>query len=100
MLTIPLNAVPSQRLSIVLASQPCQLSLYTLIDGVIYMDVVLNGTPIANCVPCFNNNKIVRAAYTGFIGDFIITDTQGSDDPTYDGLGARYQLIYLEAADL
>ena len=100
MLTIPLNAVPSQRLNVVLANQPCQISLYTLIDGVIYMDVVLNGTPIANCVPCYNNNKIVRAAYTGFIGDFIITDTQGYSDPTYDVLGTRYQLVYLEAGDL
>jgi len=100
MLTIPINAVPSQRLNVVLANQPCQISLYTLIDDVIYMDVAINGTPIANCVPCYNNNKIVRAAYTGFIGDFIITDTQGADDPTYYGLGARYLLIYLETGDL
>ena len=97
---IPLNAVPSQRFSITLAGQPLQISVYTLADDALRMDVLLNGTPVARGAPCLNNNKIVRAAYTGFIGDFIFTDTQGSNDPTYDGLGARYQLIYLEAADL
>lgn len=100
MLGIPLNAVSSQKLSITLAGQPCQLSVYTLLDGAIYMDVLLNGSPIVQCARCLNNNKIVRAAYTGFIGDFIFTDTQGSSDPTYDGLGARYQLVYLESSDL
>lgn len=100
MLTVPLNAVPSQKLNVTLAGQPCQISLHTLLDGAIYMDVSLNGTVIAQGVRCLNNNKIIRAAYMGFVGDFIVTDTQGSDDPTYDGLGVRYQLIYLEAADL
>jgi len=97
---IPLNAVPAQQVSITLAGQPCQISVYTMPDGMLRMDVLLNGTVIALGVPCLNNNKIVRAAYTGFVGDFIFTDTQGSSDPTYDGLGARYQLAYLEASDL
>ena len=100
MLEVPLNAVPSQKLSVTLANQPCQLSVYTLADGALYMDVLLNGIAIAQGVPCLNNNKIVRAAYMGFVGDFMFTDSQGSNDPTYDGLGSRYRLIYLEALDL
>lgn len=100
MLGIPLSAVPSQTLNVTLAGQPCQLSVYTSAIGALYMDVLLNGTTIALGVPCQNNNRIVRAAYTGFVGDFTFTDTQGSNDPTYDGLGTRYQLVYLEAKDL
>ena len=100
MLEVPVNAVPSQKLSVTFANQPCQLSIYTLIDGAIYMDVLLNGTAIVQGVRCLNNNKIVRAAYMGFIGDFMFSDAQGFNDPTYDGLGTRYRLIYLEAADL
>lgn len=96
---IPLNAAPFQTLSVTLGTQPCQLNIYTLSTG-LYMDVLLNGSPVAQGVLCLNNNKIVRAAYTGFVGDLIITDTQGTNDQTYDGLGARYQLVYLEAADL
>lgn len=99
MLGIPLNAVPAQNLSVTLGGQACQLSLRTLRTGLV-MDVLINGTPIARSVPCLNNNRIVRAAYTGFVGDLVFTDTQGDSDPTYDGLGARYQLIYLEASDL
>lgn len=97
---IPLNAVPSQQLSVTLAGQPCQLSIYTLADGALYMDVALNGVAVASCVPCLNNNRIVRAAYTGFVGDFTFHDAQGSSDPVYSGLGARYLLYYLEAKDL
>ncbi len=99
MQTIPLNAVPSQTLNITLANQAVKLNIYTLATG-LYMDVLLAGTVICSGVICLNYNKIIRAAYTGFIGDFMFYDTQGTDDPTYDGLGSRYQLIYLEASDL
>jgi len=64
------------------------------------MDVLLNNVTICAGVQCYNNNKIVREAYSGLIGDFMFTDTQGSDDPVYTGLGDRFKLIYLEAADL
>lgn len=99
MLNVPVTATPSQQLSITLASQPLQISIYTLRTG-LYMDVLLNGAVIVQGIRCQYNNKIVREAYSGFIGDFTFTDTQGTNDPTYDGLGARYQLIYLEASDL
>jgi hypothetical protein len=99
MKSIPVIAVPSQTLNITLNNQPLKLSIYTLATG-LFMDVLLNNTKIAAGVPCLNNNKIVREAYSGLIGDFMFTDTQGTNDPTYDGLGDRYQLIYLEAADL
>ena len=99
MQTIPLNTVPSQTLNITLAGQAVKINVYTLATG-LYMDVLLAGTLICSGVICLNYNKIIRAPYTGFIGDFMFYDTQGLNDPTYDGLGSRYQLIYLEASDL
>lgn len=66
----------------------------------LFMDVFLNNSPICTCVPCFNLNRIVRYPSSGFIGDLAFNDTQGVSDPTYDGLGSRYELIYLEASDL
>ena len=99
MIGIPLNAVPSQTLSITLAGQPVKLEIYTLATG-LFMDVLLNSVTICSGVPCYNANKIIREAYSGFIGDFVFYDQQGDSDPTYDGLGARYQLVYLEASDL
>jgi len=43
---------------------------------------------------------LVNDVYLGFSGDLEFVDTQGTDDPTFDGLGTRYQLVYLEPSDL
>jgi len=79
---------------------------YTYYDGQsnfipssIFMDVAVDDVSICSCIPCMNLNKIVHGV-GDFIGDFVFQDTQGADDPTYDGLGDRYRLQYLEAADL
>ena len=97
---IPLKAVPNQTLTVMLAAQLTQLSLYTMPDGNLYMDVAVNNVAIITGVLCENNNRIVRGVYLGFIGDFAFIDTQGSNDPVYNGLGARYQLAYLSASDV
>ena len=99
MLNVPIKSAPSQNLQTVLAGQQIALSIYTLSTG-LYMDVQKNNVPVATGVICHDRNKIVRAAYTGFIGDFIFVDTQGKDDPVYSGLGSRFLLTYLEASDL
>lgn len=99
MLNIPITAVPSQQFNVTLAGQPCQISIYTLRSG-LYMDLSLNGTVLVQGIRCEYNNRIVRESYSGFVGDLAFTDTQGTNDPTYDGLGSRYLLIYLEAKDL
>ena len=99
MLAIPLNAVPSQNLNVTLDGQLCQLSVYQKNSG-LYINVSINNVLIIGGVLCLDRNRIVRDAYLGFVGDLGFIDTQGTNDPTYDGLGDRYQLIYLEAADL
>lgn len=99
MMTIPLAAVPSQTLNVVLAQQNCTLTIYQKITG-LFIDVSINDVLIIGGVICENANRIVRSAYLGFIGDLAFYDTQGSGDPTFDELGARYQLVYLETADL
>jgi len=99
MLSIPLTPVPSQTLNSVLSGQNCTLNIYTLSTG-LFMDVLINGISIVSGVLCVNRSRIVRNAYLGFIGDLVFTDTQGTNDPDYTGLGTRYALIYLEASDL
>ena len=37
--------------------------------------------------------------YTGFIGNLLFIDTQGNSDPSYDGLGSRFSLVYLTAEE-
>lgn len=96
---ITLQAVPSQTLTESLSNQACQLNIYQRASG-LYMDVLVNNSPIINGVICQNINRIVRDLYLGFQGDFVFVDTQGDSDPYYTGLGDRYQLNYLEPSDL
>lgn len=113
MLTVPLSAVPSQTLQIVLGGQNVQMAVYTK-DGYDFTDPTLE-TPNTNIYVDLAYNNIVLTTtqialdekrlllnrqYLGFIGDFMFIDTQGFDDPQYAGLGARWLLLYLEAADL
>jgi hypothetical protein len=99
MLVVPVQPVPNQTLSILLANQLCRLTLRTRWFG-LFMDVSVNDAPIVQGVICQNWNRIVRSAYLGFVGDFAFWDTQGSADPTFSGLGLRFLLFYLEKSDL
>jgi hypothetical protein len=67
----------------------------------LFMDVTLSGTVIKTCIEAVNQQRMLAdCQYTPFVGDFVFLDTQGTSNPFYTGLGTRYQLIYLEAADL
>ena len=95
--TIPLKAVPSQSVNVVLAGQPCTIGL-RLMGGRQYLSLSLNGTVICRNVLVVNRSAIVRAAYTGFIGELAAIDTQGDDAPEYTGWGTRWVLAFNDAA--
>jgi hypothetical protein len=100
MQTIPVTAVPSQSFAVTLANQACAISLTTR-NGKLYFSLSVGGVPIATMRVCRNSQRILLdSQYQGFVGDFTFIDTKGDTDPTYTGLGSRYKLIYLEAADL
>lgn len=97
---VPLNPVPSQNLQIVLANQACSIDVYTLSTG-LYLDLTSDGKVITTTVSCEDGARLLLdRQYLGFAGDLMFIDTQGDDDPVYTGLGSRFLLIYLEAADL
>lgn len=99
MLIVPLAAKPSQTLSILLAGQNCQIAVYQKTTG-LYLDLSMNNAAVKTGIVCRDRVKLIRHAYLGFTGDLAFFDTQGTSDPSYDGLGARYDLVYLEASDL
>lgn len=100
MLTVPLQALPSQTTSVSLGGQACQFNIYSRF-GVLFMDVYVDNSPIMLGVQCQNGNRIVRSRYLGFLGDLIFVDTQSpGTDPMWEGLGSRYLLEYLTADDL
>jgi hypothetical protein len=94
MLTVPLQAVPSQTLAISLGDQPCKIDVVTRGDG-LYVNLYVNDALVIGGVAARNRVRVVIDAYLGFIGDLSWLDTQGDQDPTYDGLGSRWQLVYL-----
>ena len=96
---VPLKAVPSQTMQILLGGQSCDLTIFQLDYG-LFMTVAIAGQDVINSVICRNLNRIVRSLYLGFSGDFVFQDTQGTDDPVYTGLGTRFLLYYLSAAEL
>jgi hypothetical protein len=123
MLKIPLGAVPNQTLNVTLDNQNVSLSIYTLprsaqwysltqtpvkpaepsLIQTTFMDVLLSGNTIKTCIQAVNQMRMLAdCQYTAFVGDFVFLDTQGNTNPIYTGFGTnpRYQLIYLEAADL
>lgn len=106
MLLVPTTAVPSQSLQVSLDGQAVSLNLYTLSDDYLsnpnlYLDVMLGTQTIKTCLRCSNLARLLaNCQYSPFIGDFVFVDMQGTSDPQYAGLGSRYQLVYLEAADL
>lgn len=96
---IPIRAVPNQTLQVLVASQAVTLNVYQFAYG-LFIDVYLNDALVVGGVICNNLTRIVRSAYLGLAGDFAFVDTQGSKNPVYTGLGDRFQLLYLEEADL
>jgi hypothetical protein len=114
---VPLAAVPSQNLSIVLAGQAVTINLYLLgaqEAAALYMDLAANGVPIfyarqARAYGALPNTSprwmLAGRHYEGFEGDFLFIDTQASNvvptlDPLPAGLGSRWQLMYFSVADL
>ena len=99
MMQIPLQPVPSQQVQIVLGGQTCAINVYVKVQCM-FLDLAVNGVPIAYAVQCKNMVSLVPTAYLGFSGWMIFLDTQGSSDPIYTGLGSRFVLLYLDEEDL
>lgn len=94
--TIPLKAVPSQSVNVILVGQPCTINLRE-IGGRQYLGLSVNGKVICRSVLVANRSAIIRAKYTGFIGELAAIDTQGDDAPSYTGWGTRWLLAFNDA---
>lgn len=89
-----MNALPSQRLNAQLGNQPCTIDIYQKLTG-LYLDLKVNDAAIVTGALCLEGNFLVRDAYLGFVGDLMMVDTQGTQDPDYTGLGGRFSLLWV-----
>lgn len=90
---IPLAATPSQSLTVQLGEQSCRLNVRQRRTG-LFVDLYVRDVAIALGMKALDRDRMVRAKYTGFVGDLWFADTQGTDDPSYDGLAGRFVLLW------
>lgn len=99
MLSLTLQPTPSQAFTATLSGQRCYVEIYQKSTG-LFLDLTVNGYPVLSGQLCLANVLLVRLAYLGFVGDLVFVDTLGTQDPTYDGLGSRYALVYLSPSEV
>lgn len=94
---IPLVVAPSQTLNVQLGDQPCRINVRQRRTG-LFVDLFVQDRPVFAGVKALDRNKLVRDDYLDFTGDLYFVDTQGANDPSYDGLASRYLLLWDDAA--
>jgi len=99
MIVVPLQALPSQTVSVTLGGQACDIHVYQRSTG-LYLDLSVANTPVIGGVIAHDRNRLVRSLYLGFVGDLAFVDTQGTSDPDYTGLADRFLLIYFSPEEL
>lgn len=118
---IPLSAVASQTLSIVLDGQNCQIAVYQKqpitdeygVAAGLFFDLIVAGSPIINTARCLDRTPILTDKRYLMdplgMGDIMFLDTLATaggpptfngQPPYYTGLGSQFVLLYLEASDL
>lgn len=95
---IPIQPIPAQTVKAVLNGQNCQITIYQKAQG-LFVDVNLSGVDISLATIARDTVPLVSRDYAGLSGNLLFVDTQGANDPDYTGLGSRYSLVYLTAAE-
>ena len=90
---IPLLVTPSQTLTVQLGRQSCRIAVRQRRTG-LFVDLYLQDVPIVQGVKALDRVRIVRDAYLDFMGDLYFVDTQGTADPSFDGFGGRFVLVW------
>ena len=98
MQTIPLQPVPSQSTKVVLGGQNCQILICQKQQGC-FVNINSDGVDIVAGVIARDAVPLVCREYAGFVGNLLFVDTQGGSDPSYEGLGERWTLVYLTAEE-
>lgn len=82
-----------------LNGQECTINIYQRSTG-LYLDLSLSGTAVLNGVVGRDRTLIVINSYLGFVGDLVWVDTLGTSDPSYNGLGSEWLLVYLLPSEI
>lgn len=98
MQTVTLQPIPAQAVKVVLGGQNCTITLRQKVQG-LFVDIDVDGSRVVSSVIARDAVPLACREYAGMLGNLLFIDTQGANDPTADGLGSRFQLVYLTAAE-
>ena len=93
---VQLNITPNQTIKVILNGQNCQLKIYYRF-GKMYLDLICNNNVIQQGAVCTNRSAIIQKETNNFAGNLFFVDLLGDTDPTYQGFGNRYSLLYVGA---
>lgn len=94
---VPLIALPSQELSLVLGNQDVTVRVLTRGDY-LYLDVLKESEPVILGQLIVTGQNLLPAGLSDFTGNFQMVDLNGDSDPVYTGLGTQYRLLYNDEA--
>jgi hypothetical protein len=92
-LEIPLSTTPLQTLAVQLGEQSCRIAVRQRRTGV-FVDLYEQDRPVALGVKALDRTDMVRSPAVSFDGRLFFVDTQGTEPPSYDGLGTRWLLLW------
>jgi hypothetical protein len=95
---VPIQAIPSQVVSVVLDGQNVQIKIYQKDQGV-FVDVNSDSVDVGIGTIARNAVQLVSRDYAGFRGNLMFLDIQGDLDPAYADFNTRYKFIYLTAEE-
>lgn len=98
MVIIPLKQIPAQRLQVVLDGQNCTIALYWR-WGRVYCDLSVDATKISSSIVCLAMQPLPPFSTLDFKGQLCFIDTLGNEHPQWQGLGERWQLMYLSEGE-
>lgn len=90
---VPLSALPSQELSLVLGNQDVTVRVLTRGDY-LYLDVLKESTPVIQGQLIVTGQNLLPSGLSNFTGNFQMVDINGNPDPVYTSLGTQYRLLY------
>lgn len=90
---VPIQQLPAQTFEAILGGQDCEITLQQMATG-LFASLSVAGQQVIAGRYCNDRVGLVRQQYLGFLGWLYFVDTQGANDPYYDGLGSRYILVY------
>lgn len=94
MVIIPLQAIPAQRLQVVLDGQNATVAFYWR-WGRVYCDLSIDADKVCTGQVCLNKQPFPPYPSLYSSGKLMFLDMLGNEPPSWEGLGERWLLLYL-----